>query len=188
MDIESWIMSIIGVLLTYYLYRKSIKEPIACYSINSMNVIDADRSASSIGKKLTLNYEDEDKPVSRLCAANITFWNGGNLLLERETLLQSHPLRISLKSGEILEATIVTNPNSECDCRILSAPVNYPNSVPLDFKFLDRGNGIVVRVLHTGLSSEIEVVGKLKGVRLENAWSTAKAASFDTISKAFNYV
>jgi hypothetical protein len=159
--------TLITIVVSFYFFRKGRKQPIACYSISSINIIDVNHSASNLEEKITINYED--KPISRLSGTTITFWNGGNLLLKRETLLKKYPLRISIKSfGKILEAKIITDPNPQCECKILSEPDTFPNSVLLDFEFLEPNNGIVVQVLHTGQRGEIEVVGKLKGVCLDD--------------------
>jgi hypothetical protein len=181
---DAWFSLATAILIGFFFFIKQRKEAIACYAIRSLEVIDVPNSSSHIGEKITVNYED--KPIPRVSVANVTFWNGGALILSGETLLPNYPLRICIRpGGDLLDATIVTNPNPECDYRISFDPDNFPNSVLLDFDFLEPDSGIVVRVLHTGQREAIDIEGKLKGVRLENAYSSAE--KYDSILKFINY-
>lgn len=187
-SLESWIILFLGFLLSlataYYFYRKSKKEPIACYAIRGLNIIDIDRK-SDIGEKITVSYDGQSIP--RLSVGIVSFWNGGTSILDGNTLVQLDPLRISINpDGKILEATIIANPNPQCDCRITFDQAASANSVLITFDFLDQHNGIVVRLLHTAQDETIEVLGTLKGVRLEDEWGSAFAKTYNQISKWIN--
>ena len=166
---ESWLMLVIGFLLSiipaYYFYRRSIKEPIACYLVRATNVIDI-KNSSGIGEKIAVSYESQVIP--RLSVGNVSFWNGGNSTLEGDALTERDPLRINISDGKILEATIITDPNPQCGCGITTDSEGFPNSVLLTFDFLVQHNGFVVRILHTGQGHAMSVTGTVKGVRLED--------------------
>jgi len=181
---DVWFSVMIAILIGYFFYFKQKKEPIACYAIRSLNVIDMPNNSSPIGEKITVNYED--KPIPRVSVASVTFWNGGTSLLSGETLLPKYPLRICIRpNGKLLEATIVTNPNPECECGISFDPDNFPDSVLLNFHHLEPRNGITMRVLHTAPKEGIDVVGKIIGVRLEDVCSSGK--KYDSILDVLNY-
>jgi hypothetical protein len=175
---------VIGILIGYFFYFKQKKEPIACYAIRSLNVIDVSNNSSHIGEKITVSYED--KPIQRVSVASVTFWNGGTSPLSGEKLLPKYPLRICIcPNGKLLEATIVTDPNPECECKISFDPVNFPNSVLLNFHHLEPGNGITMQVLHTAPKVGIDVVGKIIGVHLKDVCSSGK--KYDSILDVINY-
>jgi hypothetical protein len=187
-SIESWFLLFLGFLLslisTYYFYRKGKREPIGCYSVKGLNVIDIEES-SVIGNKVVVSYDSE--PLSRLSVGVVTFWNGGTSILEGSALIQRDPLRIGVNSnGKILEAIVIANPNPQCDCRIKFGPEVAPNNVLISFDFLDQQNGVTVRILHTAVDDTLEVLGTLKGVRLEHQWQVNQ--TYDRIWTAITYV
>jgi hypothetical protein len=91
LSVDVWFSIVIAILIGYFFYFNQKKEPIACYAIRSLNVIDVPSNSSHIGEKITVNYED--KPISRVSVASVTFWNGGTSPLLGETLLPKYPLR-----------------------------------------------------------------------------------------------
>ena len=185
---EPWLLVFVSFLLslipTYYFYRKGKKEPIGCYSVRGLNVIDIEKS-SAIGNKIAVSYDNE--PLTRLSVGIVTFWNGGTSILDSSALVQRDPLRISIDpNGKILEATIIANPSPQCDCRIKLGSEVAPNSVLIAFDFLDHRNGIAVRILHTAKDDTLDVLGTLKGVRLEHQWGLNK--TYDQILTIINYI
>lgn len=172
-----------SIVVGYYFHRKSIKEPIAVYSIRSTNIFDLG-SKTGIGEKITMVYEEQ--PIRRLSVSVVKLWNGGNSVLDGSALIQRDPLRISFTNDvTILEATIVTDTNPNCGCKTTTKSNAFPNSVLLDFEFLDRQDGVAARILHTGDSDSLTFAGALKGVRLENEKTIDKKYSF--IGKVVDY-
>ncbi len=185
---ESWLLLAIGFLLslipTYYFYRRAKKEPIGCYFARGLNVIDIGEKPD-IREKVTVSYDSE--PIPRLSVGIVAFWNGGTSVLDGSALVQRDPLRITVHpDGKILDATIVANPNPECDCRVKFDCEVEPKSVLIDFDFLNPNNGIAVRILHTAQAHGLEVGGTLKGVRLEHQWGSASTQAFQRISELGN--
>lgn len=182
---ESWFLLIIGSLLslipTYYFYRKAKKEPVGCYVAHGLNVVDIQEKPHIRGK-ITISYDNELVP--RLSVGVVAFWNGGTSVLNGNTLVQRDPLRITVNpNGKILEAAIIVDPNPECDFGVKFDSEAAPKSVLLTFDFLNPNNGTVVRVLHTGEADALNVVGTLKGVRLEHQWGSASTKFYQRILK-----
>lgn len=153
------IFFIIGLIPTYYFYKKSIriKEPI--YSIKSVNVIS---DYASTYPNLTVSYIGEK--VKSFTVSKVLFFNRGAIALDRDDLAPLNPLRIEVSSGKILDATVlqVNNPSSDFTVDLNRAFQLFM----IDFDYLNQHQGAVIEVIHTGLSSrDIDVVGDMKDVK-----------------------
>jgi len=160
---NEWVIAIIffviGLIPTYYFYRKSlrIKEPI--YSIGSRNVIS---DYSSKYKNLTVSYKNEK--VENFTVSRVLFFNHGAMTLDRNDIATRNQLRIIAKSGNILDATVLQVNNPSSDFKVSLDRAN--GSIIVEFDYLNQDHGAVIEVIHTGLASkDIELVGDIKQVK-----------------------
>jgi hypothetical protein len=148
---------VIGIVVSYYFYKKSvrIKEPV--YSIKSNNVISGSQSKY---ERLRVLYEDTE--IENFTVSKILFFNQGSETITRQDIETSSPLRISCKNCDFLDISTlqVNKPSNNFD--ILQEATER---VLISFEYLDKNQGGVIQVIHTGLSSEdLEVYGDIKGV------------------------
>jgi hypothetical protein len=154
-----FILGIIGLVASYYFYRKSIriKEPV--YSIKSNNLISG--SASTL-ENLSVIYKDEK--VNNLTVSKVLFYNRGGETITGKDIVNRNFLKISSKSCDVLDSSVIEVNNSSNN---FSVYYDKPSKiVAIDFDYLDQNQGAVIQVIHTGLSSEdITVQGDVMGVQ-----------------------
>jgi hypothetical protein len=129
------------------------------YSIKSYNVIS---DYSSIYENLTVSYKDEK--VENFTVSKVLFHNRGAVTLNRDDINTRNRLRIEVKSGNILDATVLQENNPSSDFKVSLDRVN--KMVMIDFDYLNQYQGAVIEVIYTGLSSNgLDVVGDMKEVK-----------------------
>lgn len=149
---------VIGVIVSYYFYKKSlrIKEPVYC--IRSNNVISGAKSKYENLKVLYFKTAVENFTVSK-----ILFFNQGSETITRNDIATSYSLRITTKDCELLDASVL-QANKPSNNFSLSWDKSG-EFVYIDFDYLDKNQGGVIQVAHTGLdSNNLEVQGDIVGV------------------------
>ena len=165
---------IIGALVSFYFYRKSlrIKEP--CWAVNSSNIIEG---YSSKINDLRILFKEEQ--IENLTISKILFWNKGRETIERKDIETINKLRIVGKKGvKFLDAKILASNNQSSQSIVKIT--NSGDCVNLYFEYLDQKQGFVSQVVHTGTSSQdIQIIGDIMGVKsLQNRMQTPKWVKF----------
>ena len=145
-----------GVISAYIFYRS--KKP--CWAVRNNTLVEG--YSSKIGE-LDIRFNGEK--VENLSIARIAFWNHGAETLDRRDIGTAKPLRIEVNEEiEILDVSVsLTNSSSSLFATELA---NDRKSARLCFDYLDKGQGAIVQVIHTGIKrSDIEIVGDIKGVK-----------------------
>jgi hypothetical protein len=180
-DILTIVTAIIGILVSYYFFRQAQKEKKPCWDVTSNNLI---RNFSSKISKLEIVYAQEK--IENLTISRIMFWNNGAETIEKHHIVSADPLRISSKSGiKILDAEILAQNNRYSNFSATRS--NDQLYAYIEFDYLDKENGAVVQIIHTGVSSkDIRVEGSIKGVkrirrkRIDTVWfSSTTPTEFD---------
>lgn len=159
--IETWIgatgavLGLAGVILAivFYLKQRKIKRPL--YSRRSVSVF---QNLTDQYPELEIKYGGS--VVTRLTVARLIFWNGGSETIESSDVAEADPIRVSAKDGvEILtvQSSLLDN---EANHIKLQAD---GNETLIKFDFIDRGEGVVLNVVHTGVEGDVFVVGTVKG-------------------------
>lgn len=152
-------LGVVGLIASYYFYKKSIrvKEPV--YSIKTNNLITGSKSKYDNLRVLYFKKEVENFTVSK-----ILFFNRGGETITRKDLETSYLLRISTIDCQLLEAFIlqVNKPSNKFDL-VWDKSGEF---IYIDFDYLDRNQGGVIQIAHTGLSSKsIKIEGDIIGVQ-----------------------
>ena len=154
----SLLLAVTSFLLNVFFYFRGKREKKPCVAIRSINIL---RDFSSKFESLELSHLGEK--IENLTVTKILFWNGG-----RETILaldipEAAPLCISTKEERrILDAKIiqVKNPANKFCISI----TDQGSSAHLYFDYVDKDEGCVIQLMHTGRSSQdINITGKIKG-------------------------
>ena len=159
LGVASFIIAIIGIVLAviFYLKSKKIKSPY--YAIRSIILI-----KDLISKIESLEMVFRGKPIKNLTVTKLAFWNGGNDTINYQDIPNTEPLTINVKKGiEILDAKVlyVQNPANQFSI----SPSDDHSFVKLQFEYIDKDEGGVIQIIHTGISEEdIDIRGKIKGV------------------------
>lgn len=150
----------IGIIISYYFYRKSLKIRQPYWAIRSNNLI---YGFCNIVDDLEITFESE--PVENLTISKIIFWNNGLETINYDDLTTINPLRIKgISETKILQASIIRSNNKSSNFTL--EYFKEDNKVKINFDYLDQNQGVVIQVIHTGKSSkDIEILGDIKGVK-----------------------
>ena len=163
---------VVGIIVSYGFFVISQKNKEPCWDVKSNNLI---RNFGSTIPKLEILYGKEK--VENLTVSRIIFWNNGAETLERNHIVLANPLRISVKQGvKILDAEVLVSNNPHSDFSLIKS--NDELSARIEFEYLDKNDGAVIQIVHTGVSSiDIGINGSIKGVKIIHVKHIAKSGN-----------
>lgn len=158
LTIASFILAIISIYLAIFFYIKGKRKKEPSYIKSSYNII---QDFSSKLSDLDIRYKDEI--VNNLTITKIVIWNGGNETVRNTDIAEADPITLYSENGvKILNAEII-----KCSNKVNNASISKiinNNSINFAFDFFDRDQGVVIQIIHTGISSrDINVGGTIKG-------------------------
>jgi len=162
LEIPPW-FSILSIILGFssfvwgiYSYLKSRRVKSPCYAVRSFNII------SKISKIKELEIFYSGQAIENLTATKIMFWNAGRETINSQDIPDADPITVYAKEGhKILVASVL---QVKKDANMFSIPVCDQSHVQLHFDYVDKDEGAVIQIFHTGKSSEdIEIRGTVKG-------------------------
>ncbi|HEX4815911.1 MAG TPA: hypothetical protein VFV66_24455 [Nonomuraea sp.] len=159
-SLEAWglLIGVTGIGLSVFLYARSFKKPAPKYHIEEIRLISSEDQI--LPRDVVIHYGDNK--LDSLTKTIVTFWNDGRQTLGKEMIASSDPIVLSLKGGEGSILRIRTLRESRSVNQALMDPVDN-RSARLEFEFFDPGDGVVVKVLHTGASSSATLFGHNQG-------------------------
>lgn len=147
---------IIGIVVSYYFFRKGSKRTSVAVQINHAAIIAPDRP----DEKLEVRYDG--KVVPRVTRSVIGLWNDGNETIRRSDLSRRDEPRIVVESpAEILRVNILTRTREATGAGV---PHVSFHDARLDFDFLNPRDGYSVEVIHTGTDADLRVTGVIQGM------------------------
>jgi hypothetical protein len=171
--ITSLAVGIVGVVLAC-LWRRRDKKPL--WSITNNNLI---RGFSKQLPNLDVKYSGQQ--VETLSISKIVFWNAGSETIRGDDIADADPLRVLPLNGvKLLDAKLVQD-NSNASSFLVSTSSDM-SAAFLQFDFIDKGQGAVIQVIHTGSSAEdICLQGTVKGGGAVKHKPLYEASFFDYI-------
>lgn len=163
LTVLGFLLTLIGVILSIIFYIKSRRTKEPCHAIRSANLI---QDFTSRFEKLEIKYAGE--PISNFTTTKVAFWNNGKDTINDSDIVSADPLMIRVKDGyKIFDSNVLYTKQDANQFKIL--PSEDGSHVLIQFDYLDRGEGGVIRLLHTGKSScDIEFCGTIKGAGKPN--------------------
>ncbi|WP_247152598.1 hypothetical protein [Escherichia coli] len=154
------IIGIIGVAIAIFTIFFSRK----CYKISLHKTTNdlIGLSDSLLPNQVEILYEGET--VNKLASSTFVIWNSGNKIITKNSLTTIDPLRIeAINDVKILRHEIIRLNNHTCN---ISTHIDEnKTSILLSFDFLEKNDGVRIKILHTGNDSDINLVGKVIGVK-----------------------
>jgi hypothetical protein len=149
---------VIGAIVSYYFYKKSIRIKEPCFDIKSYNLIEG---YVSTFEGLEVSYKDQK--IENLTVAKVAFWNNGAETINKSDITSADPIRIVGVNGSVILNSKTISANNKAN--LLSSKLHRDkNAVYIGFDYLDRQQGGIFQVVHTGLRSEdIKIEGTIKG-------------------------
>ena len=180
-------LGLIGIILAVLFYIKSRRYKAPMYEISSTTLIE------NLSAKLTgLEVNFKGIPQERITVSRLVFWNDGSDTIRLTDLTNMAPITIQLASGaKLLDASVVHVSEEANQFSIItkqeSTQEDAPSHIIISFDYLDKYEGGVIQIVHTGKSTHaISVTGKVKGAG-EVRHLAAPAYSLH-LGKPFNYL
>jgi hypothetical protein len=156
-----------GLAFAVYAFRKGKREQEFAYEVLD-GVPIASVVPSDQHNELSVLFEksgEHPRKLQRAIVHFIRFSNFGQVPIRRSDIPAEDPLRITLKGAEILDIALISSTREVCGIRIgaLTARENM-NSIPIEFEFLDKGDGGLVQVMVEKEGLEIGVSGTIIGM------------------------
>jgi hypothetical protein len=145
------IASIIGIFLAIFFYVNSIQtRELTCYVHPAKTII------ARAGQVSRLSYNLDDKPIKTdITAAQIAFWNSGNLSIRPENMLS--PFRLKLENATpIIEATIRKQSREVINLKLKQDRLEQ-GEFGIDCDILEKNDGGVIQIIYAG-SSEVDII------------------------------
>ena len=139
LGIIGFILTIVGLVLTV----RTIKKKDPTYSIKSINVIS---DYATKYKNLTVAYEDSK--VENFTVSKILFYNRGRETITKQDTDTINPISIVSYEYDILDASILQVNKQSNNFKIDIEDLDIVN---ITFDYLDKNQGAVIQVVHTGL-------------------------------------
>lgn len=148
-------LSFFGMLAIYVITKK---EKIPFYSIKSTNIF---QGLTGQFKPLKIEYNGEE--IENLTTTKLFLWNGGKETIDKNDITELEPLKIKVTDNykmldiNILESSKIANNFKYTLSHDLS-------ELLLTFDYIDKNEGIVIQIIHTGKSEDdIKLIGLIKG-------------------------
>jgi hypothetical protein len=153
-----WTPTIIGALIAVlvgaYFYFKSRRVKRLGYIVTTRNLIQ-NASASLSG----IEVRFQGQPADNISVSKISIWNAGTDTVHGTDIAPADPLRFLISDGKLLDA-IVARASQPSQFKIGQTV----QGLEVSFDYLDKNQGAVVQLVHTGTSDEsIQLMGSIKG-------------------------
>ncbi len=159
-------LAIVGIIVSYYFYIKSKRNKEPVYSIKSVNVIS---DYSSKYQALKVIYRGSK--VENFTVTKILLYNRGAETITKQDIETINHLRIIGKdTTALLDAKILQANNASNNFDVFLDKEPYIEQKAkiylIDFDYINKDQGAVIEVIHTGLTSaDIVIVGDIIGVQ-----------------------
>jgi hypothetical protein len=150
-------IAVIGLILTCVFYQRSRRITETSWAIRTNNIV-----SGYTAKLEALQILYSGERVENLSVSRIIFWNSGTETIDRQAITTADPLRIvTLGDTRLLDVKVQQVNNKPCQFSADLAPDKKSAKLGLDY--LNRGQGAVIQIIHTGTSSAgIQVIGAIK--------------------------
>lgn len=155
-NLISFIIALLGIILTVYYYPKSKKEKKPVYDIYTFGVI-----FPQISSLENLEIKYKDSLIKRLSVTKISFWNAGKETIRKGDLNPSNPVRIRINEGLTIYDIKVLFEKKDNSFYLKHID---NNEITIEFDYLDYNDGLVLAVYHNGSkNSDLKILGKIIG-------------------------
>lgn len=151
------LISVFGIFFSIYTWIANKEKKQISYMINTYEIV---RAGKNVIPEFEISYRG--KIIDDLTVTRFAIWNSGNRLLNSNDIVDTRPLSITSNDDgpDILDASIIKR--SEESNKFI---VDKKNShcAELKFDYMDKQEGIIVQILHTGSAKDISLSTLIKG-------------------------
>jgi hypothetical protein len=156
--VSSLAVGVLGVVLAVILYRWGRRDKKPMWSIKNNNLI------RGFSKQLpNLDVKVSGQNVETLSVCKIVFWNAGSETIQGDDIADADRITIvPLNDAKLLDVKLLDDNSKPSRFLISTAP--DMTAAFLNFDFVDRNQGAVIQVVHTGASANnLRLNGTIKG-------------------------
>ena len=148
-------ITLIGTVIGVYSLVKTKKE----ISFDRYGYKFIDKETKKSIEKLKVEYDGIS--VDDISISKVNIFNSGNTTINNEDIAKADPIVISIKNGENILGYNIIHRGTLANSTDLSK--NKNGDIVFNFDFLDRNDGILLDIIHTGITDDIEITGTIKG-------------------------
>lgn len=150
------IVILVSIALAFFGIVQNIKRKQLIFYFETNFILDV--STRKI-EELTVYYGDDK--IENFMVSKIAFVNSGNLTINYSDIPVAAPLLIKVdEESSILFAKVLNQSN---ESSLVSLSNISPSIVEVKFDYLEKKEGAVIQIFHTGRVYNIDICGKLKG-------------------------
>lgn len=144
----------IGLPLSIYMHYRSIKKTINAVLSSNELIVNKQPNYSNI--KILYNNEN----VEKLTVTKLIFWNKTALPIRKSDIIDAAPLSIFTKDGKILDVSVLDGENTP---NKIGASLNSDNTVHVTFEHLNKKEGGIIQIIHTGNHNSTDITRQIIG-------------------------
>lgn len=151
------VCSILSFAYAIYMGVRGKEKKEISYIVNTYEIV---RAGQNMIPEFQMSYRGH--AIDDLTVTRFAMWNSGNRLLNSNDIVDTKPLSIiSDDDGpDILDVSIIKQ-SEESNKFIVDKKDHH--SAELKFDYMDKRDGIILQVLHTGSANDLVINGKIKG-------------------------
>ncbi|QKF73011.1 hypothetical protein AFAEC_0836 [Aliarcobacter faecis] len=157
---QGWVGIIIGIVMSFLLYKISIRKTIPAYQIHFLEIIRKNKLELSKDIKILYN----DKAVDNLTKIEIVFWNEGKDTLKKENIVSKDLLRFEFSEDTIILNAQIISKTREINQSFIKISEDNQNIAYFGFDYLDNHDGMIFEIIHTGENVYPTIKGSIKGI------------------------
>lgn len=175
------ILTIVSFVYAIVTQRINKEKRMFSYAQRSYSLI---KSKKSNFGKLSVTYDGQ--PIENFCVSEYIVWNSGNRTINSGDMVASKEITFRTNDeNKILDAEIINVSEKTNGFEIKN---QEEQSLQILFDYVDKKEGFVVQIMHTGSMEDISIECKIKGgLPIKNVVNDSAPKLFATImnSKAF---
>ena len=173
------VLAVLSFFYAIYCQHKNKEKKEFSYLKQSNNLI---RKKKSKFEKLSVSYDGQK--IEDLCITKFTIWNSGNKTLNDVDIVKNKELTIATcDDDKILDVELIICSEETNEFRIVKID---ERTVKIMFDYVDKKDGVVIQIIHTGTSDSINIKCKIKGGN--SLKSNVNDASMKIFKKVFTKV
>lgn len=153
------ILSIITIVSLGYsmICNRNNKEKLEfSYCLKSNSLI---RKKKSKFEKLSIMYDGQQ--IDDLCVSKFTIWNSGNKAINNTDMVESKELSVYVTDEcRVLDVELIACSEKTNN---FSVKIENEHTVKILFEYVDKKEGVVIQIIHTGTEENLQIDCKIKG-------------------------
>lgn len=159
------LIGVVGILLTIFLYQKTIKErdPVLIIDPNRTEILNSEKISSSPIKVITPDGGDIESDITLI---KFYFWNKGSEAIKNEHVLENLNIIIDDPLAKIIDNKLLVISREICQIKLIPSNDDSKNKLYLKFTILEQYDGFTGQIIYEGNpDAKVKIEGIIEGVK-----------------------